>query len=113
MNLEFTAEMFQWRGPAPHYFVAVPDDLKDALKEASKLVTYGWGMIPVTVGVGGLEYDTSLFPKGGGYLVPIRADVRIAQDLQEDQQINVRLKIRTGKAARGIRPVEESPVEEI
>ena len=101
--MEFTAEMFQWRGPAPHYFVTVPDDLKGALKEASKLVTYGWGMIPVTVTIGGAEYDTSLFPKNGGYLVPIRADVRTSETLEEGQDITVKLEIRTGKAGRSVR----------
>ncbi|WP_135229068.1 DUF1905 domain-containing protein [Deinococcus fonticola] len=101
--MEFTAELFQWRGPAPHYFVSVPDDLKGALKAASKLVTYGWGMIPVTVGIGGAEYDTSLFPKDGGYLVPIRADVRQAEALEEGQRLTVTLDIRTGKAMRGVR----------
>ena len=103
MNLEFTAEMFQWRGPAPHYFVKVPDDLSGPLREASKMVTYGWGMVPVTVGVGKAEYDTSLFPKDGGYLVPIRADVRTAEGLDEGQDITVQLEIRTGKAARAVR----------
>lgn len=102
-SLHFTGAMFQWRGPAPHYFVKVPDDLVDALKSASKLVTYGWGMIPVTVSIGQHEYDTSLFPKNGGYLVPIRADVRTLQNLEEDDEIKVTLDIRTGKAARSVR----------
>lgn len=104
--MDFTAELFQWRGPAPHYFAAIPDDLRDELKEASKLVTYGWGMIPVTVGIGGAEYDTSLFPKSGGYLVPIRAEVRQSEALEEGQDVSIRLSIRTGKAARTIRRVK-------
>lgn len=107
-RMTFSGPMWYWRGPAPHYFVSVPDDLAAALKEASKFVTYGWGMIPVTVEVGGAEYDTSLFPKNGGYIIPIRADVRTAQALEEDQEIKVRLEIRTRKAARGIRPSGEA-----
>lgn len=99
----FTAPMFHWRGPAPHYFVAVPDDFCAPLKDASKLVTYGWGMIPVSVGIGGCEYDTSLFPKNGGYLVPIRADVRTSENLEEGDELTVTLEIRTGKAARNVR----------
>lgn len=105
MSLEWSGELFQWRGPAPHYFVTVPADLCLALKDASKLVTYGWGMIPVVVGIGGREYDTSLFPKNGGYLVPIRADVRQAEHLEEGEEITVRLTVRTGKAARGLRRI--------
>ena len=26
MELEFTGEVWQWRGPAPYYFVTVPED---------------------------------------------------------------------------------------
>lgn len=101
--MEFTGEMFSWRGPAPHFFVTVPDDLCTALKDASKLVTYGWGMIPVTVGIGGAEYDTSLFPKGGGYLVPIRAEVRQSEALGEGQSVTVRLSLRSAKAGWNVR----------
>lgn len=99
--------MWHWRGPAPHYFVSVPEAQAVQLKDASKFVTYGWGMIPVTIGIGNVEYDTSLFPKDGGYIVPIRADVRTGQGLQEDDEVTLRLSLRTGKAGRSIRKVEE------
>lgn len=105
--LTITGSMWYWRGPAPHYFVSVPEDEALQLKDASKLVTYGWGMIPVSVGIIGLEYDTSLFPKDGGYIVPIRADVRTRLGLEEDQDITISLDIRTGKAARGVRTKEK------
>ncbi|WP_022800901.1 DUF1905 domain-containing protein [Deinococcus ficus] len=102
-RLQFTGDLWQWRGPAPHYFVRVPDDLCPFLKDAAALVTYGWGMIPVTVGIGAAEYDTSLFPKEGGYLVPVRADVRQAQALTEDQPVQVTLTLRSGRASRTVR----------
>ena len=103
VKLAWRGPMWHWRGPAPHYFVSVPDDLCAALKDASKLVTYGWGMIPVSVGIGELEYDTSLFPKDGGYLVPIRADVRRAEGLEEGDELIISLELRAGKAARATR----------
>lgn len=103
MKAEFTGELFQWRVPAPHFFVTVPGDLCLALKDASQLVTYGWGMIPVTVGIGGAQYDTSLFPKGGAYLVPIRAEVRQSEALEEGGSVTVRLSLRSGKAGRTVR----------
>ena len=62
-----------------------------------------FGMIPVTVGVGGAEYDTSLFPKGGAYLVPIRAEVRQSEALEEGGSVTVRLSLRSGKAGRTVR----------
>lgn len=110
-TLSFRGALWYWRGPAPHYFVRVPDDHCAALRAAARLVTYGWGMIPVTVGIGGVEYDTSLFPKDGGYLVPIRTDARTAQALDEDQDVTVRVTLRAGRAGRGLRHVPDDTPE--
>ena len=71
MTLDFDGEVWSWRGPAPHHFVSVPADECADLAEAAAFVTYGWGMIPVTVTIGGTTWTTSLFPKDGGYVVPL------------------------------------------
>ncbi|MEP0804976.1 MAG: DUF1905 domain-containing protein [Chloroflexota bacterium] len=72
MNFEFSGKIFHWRGPAPYLFVAVPPQQSGEIRAVSRLVTYGWGVIPVFVRVGKTEWQTSLFPKDGRYLVPIR-----------------------------------------
>ncbi len=74
MDPEFPGEVWFWRGPAPHHVVSVPVELCGIL-DASALVTYGWGMVLVTVRLGGSEWTTSLWPKDGGYLVPLRAEM--------------------------------------
>lgn len=60
MDLSFAGEIWYWRGPSPFHFVSVPEDHCPAIKEISSAVTYGWGMIPVTVRIGGTETTTSL-----------------------------------------------------
>lgn len=72
----FEGVIVEWRGPAPHQFVPVPDAIAAELRELAPLVTYGWGVIPVTVELGGSVFTTSLFPRHGGYLVPIKVAVR-------------------------------------
>jgi hypothetical protein len=47
MDLEVTGDVWEWRGPAPYYFVTVPDEESAQLREVAAGVTYGWGMIPV------------------------------------------------------------------
>ena len=42
MDLEFTGEMWWWKGPAPWHFVTVPEPECMELEAASALVTYGW-----------------------------------------------------------------------
>ncbi len=52
VELEFTGEVWHWRGPAPYHFVSVPEGDCGALEMAAPLVSYGWGMIPVDVRLG-------------------------------------------------------------
>jgi hypothetical protein len=93
MVIEFKGKIFQWRGPAPYLFVAVPDKQSADIKSVSKLVTYGWGVIPVVARVGKTEWKTSLFPKEGRYLVPIRMSAQKAENLKEDDEIKLQLEL--------------------
>ena len=91
MELEFRGEVFFWRGPAPWYFVAVPDEMSRDIEAISTFVSYGWGCIPVRAGVGATAWTTALIPKDGRYLVPLRADVRRAESLELADDVTVRL----------------------
>jgi hypothetical protein len=93
MDLEFSAPMFEWRGPAPYHFLAVPDDEADQIRETAALVTYGWGMIPVRGRIGSTEFTTSLWPKDGGYVVPIKDAVRKPERLVLGNEVLVHLAI--------------------
>jgi uncharacterized protein DUF1905 len=93
MNLEFSGEVWFWRGPAPWHFVTVPDEESAELKAASPLVTYGWGMIPVTARIGATAWKTSLFAKDGRYVVPVKAWVRTAEALDVGDTATVRLTV--------------------
>ena len=93
MDLEFTAPVFQWRGPAPYYFVTVPEDEAEELQEAAAMVSYGWGMIPVTVRIGETEWTTSLWPKDGTYVVPLKDAIRNAEGIGDGDELPIRLTI--------------------
>ena len=93
MNIEFTGPIWFWKGPAPWYFVTVPAEQCVALNAIAGAVTYGWGMIPVTGQIGATRWTTSLFPKDGRYIVPIKASVRRAENLEEGDTVTVRLTI--------------------
>ena len=94
MNIEFDGVIWYWRGPAPWYFVTVPEEQSRDLNVLSGFVTYGWGMIPVHARIGRTGWETSLFPKDGRYIVPIKASVREAEDLEEGDQVTVRIEVR-------------------
>ncbi|HEY3289939.1 MAG TPA: DUF1905 domain-containing protein [Anaerolineae bacterium] len=94
MDFEFEGKIWYWRGPAPFYFVTVPAELGRDLKVISGIVTYGWGMIPVHVRIGKTEWKTSLFPKDGSYIVPLKDMVRKAEELGEGDTVTVHLEVR-------------------
>ena len=94
MNIEFNGKIWFWRGPAPWYFVIIPAKPSRDLNAILGFVTYGWGMIPVNVQIGQTEWKTSLWPKDGRYIVPIKASVRTAEHLEEGDTVTVRLDVR-------------------
>ena len=93
MELEFSGEVWSWRGPSPYHFVTVPEPECDHLRAAAALVTYGWGMIPAELRIGATRWTTSLFPKDGGYVVPLKDKVRNAERIAVGDTVTVRLAV--------------------
>ncbi len=91
MEFEFVGEVIHWRGPAPWFFVPMPAAQSERIQERANEFTYGWGVIPVLVTIGETEFETSLFPKDGHYLVPVRAAVRRAEQIDEGDTVGVSL----------------------
>ena len=87
MTIEISGDVWYWKGPAPFYFVTVPPKQSADVKEVAALVTYGWGMIPVNVRIGGTEWYTALFPKDGQYVLPLKDKVRKAEQIEEGDTV--------------------------
>jgi Domain of unknown function (DUF1905) len=94
LSWEFPGELTYWKGPAPYHFIRVPEDVAADLHALSPVVTYGWGVIPVRVRIGETDWTTSLFPKDGGYLVPIKDAVRKGEGLALGDAVLVEMAIR-------------------
>lgn len=92
MEFEFEGPIIEWRGPAPFYFLAVPEDESDDIKFAAKGIEY-WGQVPVVVRIDDTEFTTALFPKDGRYLIPIKDKVRKAEGIEVDQVVTVSLRV--------------------
>ena len=93
MELEVTGPVFTWRGPAPYYFVRVEDPQAAEIEAASRMVSYGCGMIPATLTLGKTEWYTALWPKDDLYVIPLKAWVRKAEGIDEDDVVTVRIRI--------------------
>lgn len=100
MIIQFSGDIWYWKGPAPFYFVTVPEKECRELKAISGSVTYGWGMIPVMARIGKTEWKTSLFPKDGLYIVPLKDHVRQAEQLEEGEVVALEFEVRSSGGAR-------------
>jgi hypothetical protein len=94
MELVFAGQVIEWRGPAPYYFVRVPDEESADIREVAAMATYGWGVIPVDARIGTVAFDTSLFPKDGAYLLPLKVAVRQPLGLSEGDDVTVEMTVR-------------------
>ena len=106
MDTTFRAELFEWRGPAPFYWLALPADACDYVRAEAKQATYGWGAIPVRVRIGDTEWETSLLPRDGGYVLPVKTHVRKQQNVADGDTVTVAMSVapRGGRAANGTGP---------
>jgi len=93
MELEFASQMIEWRGPAPFFYLPVPAEESEMIRETARQVSYGWGVIPVRGVIGNTEFTTSLFPRDGIYLVPVKNAVRLPEKLQLGDLVEVALEI--------------------
>ncbi len=64
------------------------------IAKVARFVTYGWGVIPVEVEIGGVAFTTSLFPKDEGYLLPIKAEVRRRAGVTAGDVVAVEMRVR-------------------
>ena len=91
MELTFTSSMIEWRGPAPFYFIPVPQEQSVAIKTIASAITYGWGVVYVHATIADMTWKTTLMPKDGLYMLPIKNAIRLGLKLEQEQAIQVQL----------------------
>ena len=92
MELEFSGELVEWRGPAPYHFVPLPLDAADLVDEVKAEVVY-WGVVPVRAWIGGTEFTTSMFPREETWFLPVKDAVRRAEVISLGDVVDVRLEV--------------------
>jgi hypothetical protein len=103
MDITFRAELFEWRGPAPYFWLALPTEACDDVRTEAATASYGWGAVPVCVCLGETAWETSLLPRDGGYVLPVKNAVRATTGLGEGDEVTVCLSVvvRGGRPASG------------
>ncbi len=98
VEFAFDATVVEWRGPAPFYYLTMPDEVAEAIHDLAPMLTYGWGCIPATARVDDVTWTTSLFPREGSYLVPLKVAARRPLGLDVGDTCTVTLTLRGSPA---------------
>lgn len=91
--IAFDAEVIEWRGPAPFLFAPVPEQHVGEISYAARLASYGWGVVPVEATIGETRFTTSLIPRAGTYLLPIKVAVQKAAGVGLGDRIQATVKV--------------------
>ncbi len=94
----FKNKIFKYPGMAAWFFVPVSKDISEKIKNlqsAKKIQKRGWGSVPVTASIKKTAWDTSIFPdkKSGCFLLPIKKEVRLKEDVWDGDMVEVSLKL--------------------
>ena len=99
-----TAPLWIWttdRAPASWHFLTLDGDVAEAIHALALMRRLeggrkrGWGSIKVRATVGDTSWDTSIFPakEMGGWLLPVKAAVRKAEELIAGDMVTVVIEI--------------------
>jgi hypothetical protein len=91
--IEFEARIIEWRGPAPFLFAPVPEEHSGEIRYAATVASYGWGVVPVTAHIGDVAFATSLFPRDGAYLLPIKVQVQRQANVTLGDRVRAQVRI--------------------
>lgn len=94
-NYSFPAKVWLYSGMAGWHFITVPKEIAMDIKKHFSPLKRGWGSLRVEVTVGKTVWKTSIFPdaKSGGFLLPIKADVRKKEHIAADETVQLGLRI--------------------
>jgi hypothetical protein len=91
--IEVIAPLWIWRGGSWH-FITIPAEDAVAIRAHSLLNRGGFGSVKVEATIHDVTWRTSVFPqKSGGYLLPVKADVRRRADIAVGDEVTVRLEL--------------------
>ena len=96
LQLSFCTKIIEWRGPAPFFYAPVPGRQAAEIERIKRQASYGWGVIPVEAEIAGMRFTTSLFPKDGTYLLPIKLAVRKKTGITMGDAVTVEMTIGAG-----------------
>lgn len=98
----FRAAMWRWNGHATWFWFSVPAPMSEEIEARYGSQKRGWRSIPIRVTVGRTTWQTSMFRERTvtqernleSFLIPVKAAVRMHENLEEGHEVAVTLTVR-------------------
>jgi hypothetical protein len=93
-RFRFSAVLWRAEAQDAWFFVTLPPDVAEGVRRRPR-PPRGFGSVRVEVTVGSSTWRTSVFPDTarGSYVLPVKKAVRVAEDLEEDEPVEVALEV--------------------
>lgn len=90
-----TSTLWLWSGEGGSWhFVSIPEEKTDEIRGHALLNRRGFGSVRVEAVIGEVAWRTSVFPQhSGGFLLPVKADVRRRAHLTAGDEVTVTLEL--------------------
>lgn len=93
---KITAKVWLYPGLAAWHFITIPPKESKEITSHFSALKRGWGSLRVNVTIGETSWDTSIFPdqKRGGYLLPLKKEVRKKEKIINGDTLTFSLQIK-------------------
>ena len=90
-----TAPLWLWAGNnGSWHFITVPEELSGEIRAHAMAGLRGFGSVRVEATIDDVTWRSSVFPvKSGGYILPVKADVRRKAGIGPDDLVTVTLEL--------------------
>jgi hypothetical protein len=90
-----TGNLWRWSGESTSWhFLTVPEEQAAEIRAESLARRGGFGSVRVEARIGDIAWRTSVFPqKSGGYILPVKKEVRCRAGIAADDEVNFELEI--------------------
>ena len=94
LDFSFTTALWKWPG-GNWFFLTLPPDTAADIRAFASDNASALGTVRVVARVGETEWQTSLFPsrEHSGFLLPVKAAVRRAEELEAGAEVAVALEV--------------------
>jgi hypothetical protein len=97
LSFTFSEKLWVYHGKGAWFFITVPQEESSQIKFLTSHHRRGWGAVPVNVIIGSTKWKTSIFPdsKVGGYLLPIKLEVRKLEKISAGDSVLVTINLKS------------------